>query len=117
MTDQSHTPHDYATSGVPMDVASVLKRARETLAIGRAAVHDTKRERLNWRGHADLVEQQITACLESLTSEKPPLPDYPTGAMLALIAGEDCDPPLMNRDQALVRYHALRALCRRGDGK
>lgn len=56
----------YATEGVPMDVESVLKRARETLKLGRAFAGDSYEEFQNWCGHADLVEQQITAALEQL---------------------------------------------------
>lgn len=59
----------YATEGVPMDVRSVLKRARETLQLGRSFAGDSYEEFQNWYGHADMVEQQITAALDALPAE------------------------------------------------
>ncbi len=60
---------DFAITGVPMDVKSVLERARDMLCIGREWIDHSPEERDNWKGHADLVEQQITHCLTTLPSE------------------------------------------------
>ena len=52
----SQSPHSYR---------GLLERAKETLAIGRAFIDMSQEERDNWKGHASMVEQQITECLAS----------------------------------------------------
>lgn len=67
----------FAISHVPLDPISTLKRAREGLGIGCQFIDDSQEERDNWKGHADLLMQQITECLRladarsaSVTCEK-----------------------------------------------